>query len=315
MRVVFMGTPSFAVPSLHALVGAGHEIALVVTQQARPAGRGRQSREPQVAIVARELGLPIFQPERVRRPDAVARLAEAAPDAIVVAAFGQILPAELLAIPPHGSLNVHPSLLPRHRGAAPIAGALLAGDRQTGVSIMLMDEGMDTGPVLAQSIVDIADEDDAVSLSESLASLGGQLLIETLGAWASGQVTPQPQDPALVTLTRPTTRADGLLNWHEAAEGLWRRIRAYADWPIGSTTWSGRLFRIRGASCEMGSSGPPGLVAPREGTSRSRLGAAIGTGKGWLIPQVVGLEGGRLMEIDAFLRGHPAFVGAQLGDG
>jgi len=179
---------------------------------------------------------------------------------------------------------------------------------------MLMDEGMDTGPVLMQSIVDIVDEDDAVSLSENLASLGGQLLVETLAAWASGRITPQAQDPRLATLTRPTTRADGFLDWHEPADALWRRIRAYADWPMGSTTWSGQLFRIRQASCEVGSSDYPGLVMARAGASRSRPGAAIGTGQGLLIPQVVGLEGGRLMEIDAFIRGHPAFVGAQLGE-
>lgn len=307
-----MGSPSFAAPSLTALHEAGHDLCLVVTQQSRPAGRGRREREPGMALLARSLGLAVFQPERVRHPGAVARIAEMRPDAIVVVAYGQILPRSILAIPPLGCVNVHPSLLPRHRGATPIAGALLAGDVDTGVSIMLMDHGMDTGPVLSQHVVRISDADDVVTLGHSLATLGAELLAVTLPQLSTGTLTPQPQDERYATLTRPSVRADGLLDWAEPAQRLWRRVRAYADWPLGHTWWDGKLVRIRAARWELGQAEAPGRVVGRRFRGGAASEAAIGTGDGYLLPTQLGIEGGKLMAADAFLRGHPSFAGSDL---
>lgn len=310
LRVVFMGSPAFAVPSLLALHQAGHDLPLVVTSPPRKAGRGQRQTQPPVATAATELGIAIYQPERIGSPDALERIAAAAPDAIVVAAYGQILPPGALAIPPLGCLNVHPSLLPRHRGASPISAAILAGDAETGVSIMLMDEHVDTGPVLGGALAPIQDADDELTLSPRLATLGAQLLVDTLPGWAAGTVQPQPQDPSRATLTRPTTRADGILHWDHPARDLWRRVRAYAAWPGGLTWWRGRLLRIQAATHDPTVEGEPGLVQPWG--QRRATAAAIGTGKGVLLPTVVALESRRPMAIDAFLRGYPRFLGSRL---
>lgn len=314
LRTVFMGTPALAVPSLRALVAAGHDVALVVTQAARPAGRGRHEAQPPVATAAAELGIPIIQPDRVRAPDALDHIAREEPDAIVVAAYGQILPAALLAIPRLGCINVHPSLLPRYRGASPISAAILEGDASTGVSIMLVDEGMDTGPVLSQIQTPIADADDQVSLTARLAELGAGLLVATLPRWAAGEVRAQPQDAAHATVTRRTTPADGILRWAEPAVALWRRVRAYAEWPQAFTSWEGKRLRILTAAYDPSLAAEPGAVVPAGPRARSPVAAAIGTGEGALLPQTVGLEGRRALPIDAFLRGHPTFIGARLGN-
>src|SRR5581483_5061140 len=205
MRVVFMGTPQFAVPTLEAVLAAGHTVALVVTQPDRPVGRGRRLTPPPVARLAQERGLPLLQPRGVRSPEVQAQLAAARPEAIVVAAYARILPPEVLALPPLGCLNVHPSLLPRHRGPAPIQGALLAGDAETGTSIILLEERMDAGPILAQARLPIAD-DDALTLEPRLAAQGAHLLVETLADWAAGRLTPQPQDESRATYTRLLTK-------------------------------------------------------------------------------------------------------------
>lgn len=312
MRIVFMGSPAFAVPSLEALLRAGHDVSLVVTRPPRKAGRGQRERQPAVATAAFRLGLPLHQPERIRSSDAVERISGARPDVVVVAAYGQILPPSVLGIPRLGCLNVHPSLLPRHRGASPFAGAILASDRETGVSIMLMDEGMDTGPLLSRVRTPITDMDDEVTLSSRLASLGAQLLVETLPRWATGGMSPEPQDPAQVTLTRPVTRADGILHWNESARDLWRRVRAYAEWPQGYTWWRGKLLRVHTAAYDTAAEGEPGLVEPWGSRQRAPVAAAIGTGEGVLLPTVVRLEGRRPLAIDAFLRGYPAFIGSRL---
>ncbi|MBI3764167.1 MAG: methionyl-tRNA formyltransferase, partial [Chloroflexi bacterium] len=197
-RVVFMGSPDFAVPSLRALC-AGHEIVGVVTQPDRPAGRGRRLAESAVKVTARELGLPIIQPESLRAPGALAALRDWSPDAIVVADFGQILRQDVLHLPPFGCLNVHASLLPRHRGAAPIPAAILAGDAETGVTIMKMDAGLDTGPILARRSEAIHPDDTTATLTARLARLGADLLSETLPAYLARQITPQPQDDSQAT--------------------------------------------------------------------------------------------------------------------
>jgi methionyl-tRNA formyltransferase len=307
-----MGSPRFALPSLHAVLEAGHHVALVVTQPPQPAGRGRRLAESAVASAAAQLGIPLFQPERVRRPDVVERIRQEQPEAILIAAYGQLLPRSLLDIPPLGVLNVHPSLLPRHRGPSPIPAAILAGDDRTGVSIMLVDEGMDSGPVLARTEIPIAGTDDAATLGLRLADVGAELLAETLGRWADSEIVPQPQDDGKATVSRLLRRADGALDWNEPAEALWRRVRAVAEWPQAFTSWDGKLVRILAAEVDLEGSAAPGSVGALGSRARAPNAATIGTGTGLLLPQIVGIEGRRPMPIDAFLRGYPAFIGARL---
>jgi methionyl-tRNA formyltransferase len=308
-----MGSPAFAVPTLRALVDAGHQVSLAVTQPPHPAGRGRHLTEPPGALAARELGVPVFQPERVRRADAVERIREEAPTAIVIAAYGQLLPRSILDIPRLGCINVHPSLLPRHRGPSPIPAAILAGDTATGASIMLLDEGMDSGPVLATREVPIADEDDAVTLGPRLAELGARLLIDTLPHWAAGDIEPKPQNDAEASYSHLLRREDGVLDWREPAEALWRRVRAVAEWPQAYTSWDGKSVRIQSAYFDPEGTAPPGQVVAVGPRNRVPVAAGVGTSNGLLLPRTIGVEGRRPMPIDAFLRGYPAFIGAQLG--
>src|SRR5690606_21327697 len=198
-NVVFMGTPDFAVPALKLLI-QHHNVLGVVTQPDRPAGRSRQVQMSPVKQVALDAGIPVFQPEKIRRPEAIEELRQWSPDVYVVAAFGQILPQTVLDIPPHGSVNIHASLLPRWRGAAPIQAAIRAGDTETGITIMKMDAGLDTGPILRQQAIPIAPDETGQSLHDKLAALGGNLLIETLPGYLSGEIQPQPQDDSLATL-------------------------------------------------------------------------------------------------------------------
>jgi len=312
MRVVFMGSPALAVPSLDALIQAGHDVSLAVTQPPRPGGRGRHEIQPPIAVRAAELGIPIFQPERLRAPSAVARVAAEQPLFIVVAAYGQIVPSSVLALPQLGSLNVHPSFLPRHRGAAPISGAILAGDPTTGVTIMLMDEGLDTGPILAQAPTPIADDDDQISLSKRLANMAASLLIVTMAGFAAGSLAPQPQNEQEATLTRRATVADGDLDWTLPAVSLWRRVRAFAEWPQARAWWKGRLIHILRASYDPSLTIEPGLVVAHGPPRRAPIAIAIGTGRGALLPEVVELGGRRPMPIADFLRGARQLIGARL---
>ena len=209
-RVVFMGTPEFSVPSLATLVAGDYDVVGVVTQPDRPSGRGRKLEPSPVKRFAVEHGLAVLQPETLRASEAVAELAALRPDVIVVAAFGQILRPAVLALPPHGCINVHASLLPRWRGAAPVQAAILAGDQVTGSTIMLMDEGMDTGPVLSQAALAIHPDDTAGILTERLSHHGAELLAETLPRWLAGEIAPQPQESSLATLCRPVRKEQGV---------------------------------------------------------------------------------------------------------
>ncbi|TET99449.1 MAG: methionyl-tRNA formyltransferase, partial [Dehalococcoidia bacterium] len=213
MAIVFLGTPAFAVPSLRRLADEGYEIAAVYTQPDRPAGRGRRLTPPPVKTAALAMGLPVRQPESLRDPSALAELTSLHPEVGVGVAYGQILRQEVLAIPPKGVLNVHPSLLPRHRGASPIPAAILAGDRETGVTIILMDPGMDSGPVLAQRSLPIEDWDTAGTLTEKLAPLAADLLAETLSRWLQGEIDPQPQDHSLATKAPLLKKEHGAIDW------------------------------------------------------------------------------------------------------
>lgn len=307
-RVIFMGTPDFSVPSLLALVEQ-HEVVGVVTQPDRPAGRGRTIAPSRVKEVALSRGLPVSQPATLRAPQAVDWLADRHPDAIVVAAFGQLLPVTVLDLPAHGCLNVHASLLPRFRGAAPISAALLSGDPATGVTIMRMDAGMDTGPLLAQAEMPIAPDDTTASLTVRLADQGAQLLVETLAGWLSGKVTAQPQDESLVTYCRPLKKEDGLLDWTRPAADLDRQVRACDPWPGTWTTWQGRILKILGARPwpECAGVGQPGQVVTMAD------GVGVVTGVGLLELLEVQLAGKRPLVASEFARGQRAILGSRLG--
>ena len=219
MRIIFMGTSEFALPSLSRLVESEHEVVAVYTQPDRPAGRGKHPTPPPVKVWALERELPVLQPERVSTPEEVARLAEFRPDLIVAAAYGQILREQVLQVPSYGAINIHPSLLPRHRGASPVAAAILAGDEETGVTVMLMSLALDEGPILAQRRVPVAPEDTTGTLTERLAVIGSDLLMETLPHFASGTIQPQPQDPSGATYAPMVHKEDALIDWQVARHG------------------------------------------------------------------------------------------------
>ncbi|MGZ6388333.1 MAG: methionyl-tRNA formyltransferase [Ktedonobacterales bacterium] len=327
IRVLFMGTPDFAVPSLRALVehaapgrvwASGLDVVGVVTRPDKPAGRGRQVVYSPVKQYALQHDIPVYQPGPLRRPEAQVLLRSLAPDVIVVAAFGQILPPEVLRLPRYGCLNVHASLLPRHRGAAPINAAILAGDAETGVTIMLMDEGLDTGPMLAKRATPIGPDETAGELFERLAALGGEALIETLPLWLAGGITPEPQDDALATLTRPLRKEDGRLDWSQPADALARQVRAYTPWPGAFSTWNGqqvKVLRAHPAAVDAGQRQPGACFVVREttavGAASERLYCACGQGA--LALEVIQLEGRRALPAADVLRGHPALAQAVLG--
>jgi methionyl-tRNA formyltransferase len=309
-KLVFMGMPDFAVPTLKALIGR-YEIVGVVTQPDRRVGRGRKVEASPVKVVALAHNLSVLQPPRLRQPEVAAELGALAPEVIVVAAYGHILRAGVLAIPPKGCLNVHASLLPKYRGAAPIAAAILSGEEETGVTIMLMDEGMDTGPVLSQAICPISPQDTRESLSAKLAQLGADLLMDTLPHWLAGKIEPQPQDHSQATYSRIIAKQDGLIDWSQSAVEIWRRSRAYYPWPGSYTYWQGKLLKVLRAEALPHWSGeeePGQVMALREGL-------AVATGEGALLLSEVQLAGKRALNVEDFARGHGDFVGSVLGQG
>jgi methionyl-tRNA formyltransferase len=307
-KLIFMGTPDFAVPILKALIGR-YEVVGVVTQPDRQVGRGRKVEASPVKVVALAHDLPVLQPASLRRPDAVAELRALVPEVIVVAAFGQILRAEVLGVPPKGCLNVHASLLPRYRGAAPIAAAILAGEEETGVTIMLMDEGMDTGPILSQATCPISPQDTQESLSARLAQLGADLLMDTLPRWLAGEIEPGPQDHSQATYSRIIAKEDGLIDWSQPAVEIWRHSRAYHPWPSTYTYWRGKLLKVIRAEAlpHWSGEGEPGQVMALD------EGLAVATGEGALLLNEVQLAGKKALNIEDFARGHRDFVGSVLG--
>lgn len=312
MRVVFMGTPDFAVPCLEYLV-LNFQVVAVYTQPDKPAGRGRLPTLPPVKGAALALGLPVVQVASFKSAEAVARLADLHPDVIVVAAYGQILPQSVLEVPRCGCLNVHPSLLPRFRGASPVAGAILTGDEFTGVSIMLLDEGLDTGPVLARAQIPISKQDTTGSLTKKLALAGARLLLDALVYWTREELTPRPQNEAEATYSAPITKENGEINWHLSAVELWRQVRAYQPWPGSYTRWQGKQLKIIRA-VPLPKEGEAWEVGQVMALKLDREGAAFGvaTGDGVLGIREVQLEGRRAMSSAEFLRGQRQFLGAVL---
>ncbi len=305
MRVVFMGSPDFSIPTLTELARL-HEVVGVVTQPDRPAGRGRQTKASVVKQFAIGVGLRVMEPESLRTPQAVGQLAGLRPDLIVVAAYGQILPKSVLALSPHGCLNVHASLLPRWRGASPVQAAILHGDPETGVTIMLMDAGLDSGPILAQRPTPIAASETGGSLGLRLARLGADLLIEVLPAHLAGDLRPAVQDEARVTHAPRLNKASGLIDLQLPAEQLALQVRAFQPWPGTYLQWNGRRLLIHAARAT-----PMDKLAPGQAVELERL-PAVGTGAGALVLEQVQPEGKRAMDGSAFLLGSPDFLHARL---
>ncbi len=306
-RVVFMGTPEFAVPTLLALLDS-FDVVGVVTQPDRPAGRGQAVRESAVKRVAVQAGVPISQPKTLRTPEAFARLQSWRPDVIVVAAFGQILRQNVLDLPPHGCINVHASLLPRWRGAAPVQAAIRAGDATSGVTIMRMDAGLDTGPILSQRAISLDPRETGSTLHDKLAALGAELLIETLPRYLAGEIAPQPQpdDPVLVTLAPSIQKEEGQVDWRRPAVEIDRLVRAFDPWPGTFTFWHGQALKVLSGYPAEGSA-PPGRVIETE------TGVSVGAGVGLFTLERVQLAGRKALPIAEFVHGQPGFVGSVLG--
>lgn len=277
LKTVFFGTPEFAVPTLAALVEASYAPLLVVSQPARPAGRGRKLQDPPVARWARARGLPVRQPAKVREEAFMAALAELAPEVAVVVAFGQIFRRELLELPRHGCVNLHASLLPRHRGAAPIQAAIAAGETRTGVTTMRMEAGLDTGPVLLQAELAIGPRETAGELAPRLAELGAGLAVETLRRLERGSLEPRPQDDALATYAPRIAKADAEVDWRLAAPRIYDRLRAFTPWPLLEAELRGRPLKILAAQVldEKPGDEAPGTIL---GLVEGRLAVRCGSG-------------------------------------
>jgi len=339
VRIVFMGTPQFAVPILQSLIdalplgGAHGETVGVVTQPDRPRGRGRKSQPSPVKALAEKHGLPVLEPSSLRHPEVLVGLQALRPDVIVVASFGQILPPAVLELPPFGCINVHASLLPRWRGAAPVAAAILAGDTVTGITVMKMDIGLDTGPILSQRPLVIDSDDTSESLTNRLAQLGADALRETLPDWLAGNIEPQPQDEVSATYAPRLAKEQGRVDWSMSAENIALQVRAFNPWPGAFTYWQDKLLRIlratvtteRAGGEAKESSAPTVLREPDGGSQRlaggdllpgtvfARLdGPAVVTGRGVLLLHEVQLAAKQPMAASDFARGARNFIGARL---
>lgn len=299
-RIVFMGSPDFAVPALTALA-AHYPIVGVVTQPDRPSGRGMILTPPPVKVAALEAGIPVIQPEKLKQPEALQQLQAWNPDLIVVAAFGQILRPNVLDLPKYGCLNIHASLLPRHRGAAPIQAAILAGDAETGITIMKMDVGLDTGPMLRQRAIPVGAEDTGGSLFEKLSKLGGELLLETIPAYISGKLVPQPQPTEGATYFGMIKKEDGLLDFTRSAVELERRIRAFSPWPGTFMLWNNAPLKIHKAHVVKDDSMETGKHVVAEGLP------AVGTAEGLIVFDELQPAGKNSMTGKAFLAGGRAW--------
>ncbi len=307
-RIVFLGTPDFAVPSLRALIDGPDEVVGVVCQADRPAGRGQKVRMPPVKVVAAEHAVPVEQPTKIRNRAFEDLLREWNPDIIVVAAYGRILPTNILELPRHGCINVHASVLPKYRGAAPIQWAIARGERETGVTIMQMNEAMDEGDVLLQRATPIGPNETAAQLSERLAQLGAESLIDALGALDRGELVATPQDDAAMTLAPMIAKADGEIDWGMDADEIAWRSRGFHPWPSVYTHLAGKLLKIHRAQARTASTdATPGTVANTGDTIE------VATGKGLLAIEELQLEGRKRLSAAEFSRSGSLSVGTRLG--
>ncbi len=304
-RVVFLGTPAFAVPSLAALARA-EEVTLAVTNPDRPAGRGQAVRPPPVKVEALRLGIPVFQPEKVRHPESVARIAALHPDLIVVVAYGQILPPSILDIPRYGCINVHASILPRYRGAAPINWAIARGETETGVTIMKMDAGMDTGPMLHVRRMPIGEDDTAETMFPKLSALGAEALTEALGKLRDGTLAETPQDGTLATYAPMLKKEHGRIDWEKPAREVRNLVRGMTPWPSAFAEHDGKTMKILSASVREGS-GTPGEILAAD-----RDGIVVACGEGAVLLGTVQPEGGRAMSSREYAQGRRVRKGDRL---
>ncbi|TDY03697.1 methionyl-tRNA formyltransferase [Thiohalophilus thiocyanatoxydans] len=312
-RLVFAGTPEFAATALRALIEAGHAIVAVYTQPDRPAGRGRRLQPGPVKQLALEHGIPVCQPEHFKSDAALAELAAWQADRMIVAAYGLLLPQQVLDIPAHGCLNIHASLLPRWRGAAPIQRAILAGDRETGVTIMQMDAGLDTGDMLLKLPCPIAPDETGGSLHDKLAVLGGKAIVQALANLE--QLRPEPQDDAQATYARKLDKAEARIDWHKPAARLAREVHAFNPWPVSHTRLEGEPLRIWQAEAQE-MSGDDSDQVPGTVVSTDSDGIDVACGQGLLRLQQIQPAGSKAMSAAAFLNGRPGRlqVGMRLGD-
>ena len=311
MRIVFMGTPEFAVPSLEALLKSEDQVVGIVTQPDRPKGRGHNLGPPPVKVIAQRAGIPLLQPLKIKTPDFLEALAAWKPDLIAVTAFGRILHAPILNLPPKGCVNVHGSLLPKYRGAAPVQWAIINGERETGITTMLMDEGMDTGPILLQERIPIMPGDTAGTLARRLADLGGRLLVETIRQLKAGTISPRAQDHSQGSMATLLKKEDGVLDWSWGAQSIANRIRGLSPWPGAYTFLGHDRFNIWSAvAVPARSEEQPGTIIAV--TKRS---IQVATGDGVLELVEIQTANSKRMTVSQFLAGHQVSVGTRLGPG
>jgi methionyl-tRNA formyltransferase len=288
----------------------GHQIVAVYTPPDKPAGRGLEPAPSPIKKAGQSWNLPVIQVSSLKKPEAVGQLAELKPEAIVVAAFGQILPPEVLAIPCYGCLNIHPSLLPKYRGPSPVPAAFLAGDAFAGVSIMLLDAGMDSGPIFARAQLPILPFDDAQSLLSKLFQVGGRMLTQVLSLLPEGRLLPEPQNGAEASYTSEVSKEVGKVDWSQPAASIWHKVRAYSPWPGAYTYWQGKKLKLIEVVALPGANGPqPGLVVSLPPPTP---GVGVVTGNGVLGVRRLQIEGKRVMSVEEFLRGQRNFIGSVL---
>ena len=304
-RIVFMGTPDFAVPSLQALLDHGEQVVAVVCQPDKPKGRGRKLSPPPVKELALAAGIPVLQPTKVRTAEFLEELRSYQPDLMVVTAYGRILTGPVLSLPRLGTINVHGSLLPKYRGAAPVQWAVLNGDTETGITIMQMDEGMDTGDILLPGRLAIEADDTAGTLAVKMAELGGKLLVEALERLKAENLPPHKQDESLVTLAPPLSKELSAIDWQRSAKEISCQIRGLDPWPMAHTTLEGKWLRLFAPQVIAG----PVSEAPGTLCRANKNGLVVATGEEYLRLGEVQLEGSKRMSADAFLRGRPLTPG------
>ena len=312
MRLIFMGTPTFAIPVLAGLTNiSDSEVVAVYTTPDRAAGRGRKARTSPIKDYAAELGIQVKQPETFRSDEVRAELTALQPDAIIVAAYGKLLPKPVLDVPKMGCLNIHPSLLPRHRGPSPVATTILNRDGVTGVTIMLLDEGMDTGPLIAQHEFFLQGDENTEDLTKALFELGARLLVETIPKWESGEIQAENQDESLASVSRKLERSDGLVDWSLTADELERRARAFTPWPGLFTNWNESNLKLVDVSYHGvdSSKWEPGTVFQSDDPE---IPAVVATSEGFLGLKTIQLEGKRPVSVKDFLNGAPEFIGSKL---